>query len=182
MPLSISEYVSQCATKGRVDGRARVVWLCAAVCVLLIMGAVVGAPLLAANGHEFWGRAIYKGFAPICHQQAERSFDLHDLPFAVCARCTGLYAGFALGVLVYPLLRNLGNRETPWRGWLIAAFVPTCVDFALGFFGVWENTHLSRSLTGALFGAVAALYVVPGLIDVSYMSRAKMFGTRAAIG
>jgi len=85
----------------------------------------------------------------------------------VCARCFGLYAGFAAGVMLYPLVRSLGKRDTPARAWLIIAAVPTTVDFALGFFGIWENTHFSRSLTGALLGIVAAFYVVPGLVDVS---------------
>ncbi len=94
----------------------------------------------------------------------------------MCARCFGLYAGFAAGVMLYPLVRSLGKRDTPARAWLIIAAVPTTVDFALGFFGLWENTHLSRSVTGALLGAVAALYVVPGLVDVSQTDWRRYFG------
>ncbi|MCA1594754.1 MAG: hypothetical protein LC754_19425, partial [Acidobacteria bacterium] len=45
--------------------------------------------------------------------------------------------------------------------------LPTTVDFALGFFGVWENTHLSRFLTAVLLGAVAAFFIVPGLVDLN---------------
>ena len=181
MPATISEYVPQCATGGRarVDRRALAVWCAASALALSLVGLIVAAPLLAAAGHGFWARAVYDGLAPVCHQMVERSFHLHGLPFAVCARCTGMYAGFALGALTHPLLRGLGSRETPRRGWLIAAFVPTAVDFALGFFGLWENTHLSRSLTGALFGAVAALYVLPGLVDLSHMRRARPFGVGA---
>ncbi|PYS78801.1 MAG: hypothetical protein DMF66_05055, partial [Acidobacteria bacterium] len=44
---------------------------------------------------------------------------------------------------------------------------PTTLDFALGFFGVWENTHLSRFLTALLLGVVSAFYIVPGLVDLS---------------
>ena len=72
-----------------------------------------------------------------------------------------------MGVLVYPLARSLRLLETPRRVWLLAAIVPTLIDWALGFFRLWENTHLSRSLTGALLGAVCAFYVVPGLVDLS---------------
>jgi hypothetical protein len=74
-----------------------------------------------------------------------------------------------MGVLLYPLLRSLNRVDAPARKWLIAALALTALDFALDFFGFWTNTHLSRSVTGALFGAVGAFYVVPGLVDLSRM-------------
>jgi len=49
---------------------------------------------------------------------------------------------------------------------LALAVLPTTVDFALGFFGIWENTHWSRFLTALLAGAGAAFYIVPGLVDL----------------
>jgi uncharacterized membrane protein len=52
---------------------------------------------------------------------------------------------------------------------LFLAAAPLAIDFSLGFFGIWENTHLSRFVTGALLGSVAVLYVMPGLIDLSLM-------------
>ena len=47
------------------------------------------------------------------------------------------------------------------------------LDFALGLAGVWENTHLSRSLTGALLGLAASFYVVPGVMDLGQMIRER---------
>jgi hypothetical protein len=61
----------------------------------------------------------------------------------------------------------------PGRAWLLAAALPTAVDFALGFFGVWENTHLSRFLTALLLGAVTAFYVVPGVVDLGLSLRGQ---------
>jgi uncharacterized membrane protein len=179
MPASVSEYVPQCSPVGRASRRALWVWVGTASVVASVVGLIFAAPWLVAGGHASWGRVVYAGFAPVCHQMPERSFAAWGLPLAVCARCAGMYAGFALGALGYPLVRPLGSRETPARAWLIAAAVPTAVDFALGFFGLWENTHLSRSLTGALLGAVAALYVVPGLVDLSFSRGAGLFRARA---
>jgi hypothetical protein len=45
--------------------------------------------------------------------------------------------------------------------------VPTTVDFALGFFGVWANTHASRFLTALPLGVAVACFVVPGMVDLS---------------
>ncbi|HYJ47595.1 MAG TPA: hypothetical protein VEV81_13355, partial [Pyrinomonadaceae bacterium] len=60
--------------------------------------------------------------------------------------------------------------DAPRRAWLLVALVPTALDFGLGTFGILENTHLSRLVTGALLGSVTAFYVVPGLMDLSRMS------------
>ena len=87
--------------------------------------------------------------------------------FAVCARCTGLYAGFTVATLFYPLVRSLRQTEAPPRKWLFIAAAPMAIDFGLGYFGIWENTHSSRFATGALLGAVAVFYVMPGLLDLS---------------
>jgi hypothetical protein len=91
-----------------------------------------------------------------------------------------LYAGLAIGLLLYPLARSLRSTETPARVWLLIAAAPTAVDFLLGFLGVWPNTHFSRAATGALLGAVAALFIVPGLVDLSRMSRRRFSGRDAA--
>ena len=70
------------------------------------------------------------------------------------------------------------RRDLPARGWLLAAAVPTTVDFALGFFRVWENTHASRFLTASLLGAVVAFYFVPGVVDLALTPRKQLFGRK----
>ena len=66
-----------------------------------------------------------------------------------------------------PLARSLKRTDTPHVIWLLLSVVPLAIDFGLTYFGVWENNHFTRVTTGALFGAVAAIYVVPGLIELS---------------
>ena len=156
------------------------VWSVVAAVALTWVGLIVVAPLALARGHDLLALAIYGAFSYLCHQIPERSFHVAGHPFAVCARCAGLYAGFALGALVYPLVRSLRRLETPRRRWLLAALVPTLIDWALGLSGIWENTHLTRFLTGALLGAVCAFYVVPGLVDVSLSAWAYLFARQAA--
>jgi uncharacterized membrane protein len=138
-----------------------------ATLVLGFVSLIVFAPLALAHGYNSSAFVLYQMFGRVCHQIPERAFYLEGHPLAVCARCTGIYFGFAAGVLVFPLVRSLQRGDAPARKWLFVAAVPTLLDFALGFFGIWENTHWSRSLTGALLGAVAAFYVVPGLMDLS---------------
>src|SRR6266404_503184 len=146
--------------------RATAVWAGTCAIALAIMGLIVVAPVGQAYGHPSISAAIYKTFSFVCHQIPERSFHLAGHQFAVCSRCTGLYAGFAIAALVYPLVRSLRRTDTPSRLWLMLATLPLIIDFGLGYFSIWENTHLSRFLTGALLSSVAVFYIMPGLIDL----------------
>jgi uncharacterized membrane protein len=78
-------------------------------------------------------------------------------------------------------VRSLRRTDTPPRQWLFVAAAPLAIDFFLGFFGLWENTHLSRFVTGALLGAVSVVYVMPGLIDLSLMHWRRGAGRKAVI-
>jgi uncharacterized membrane protein len=138
------------------------------------MALIVGAPVAAGSGHETVAFVLYHGLSGVCHQMPERAFWVAGHPLAVCARCTGIYAGFTLAALLYPLVaRRLPTRATPRREWLIVALAPTTIDFTLGITGLWANTHLSRALTGAWLGAWLAFYVVPGVLEISQQRRLK---------
>jgi uncharacterized membrane protein len=147
--------------------RPLVFWALSAATVTVLVALVVVAPLAAAGGHGELAQVIYRAFAVLCHQRPDRSYFIEGHKLAVCARCTGLYAGFVITLLLYPLVRSLRTTTTPPRSWLLLAAVPLGIDFSLTFFGIWENTHTSRLLTGALLGSVAVFYVVPGLMDLS---------------
>ena len=147
--------------------RPLVFWLVSAAVVTLIMALIVIAPVAAASGHSEVAEGIYRAFGLFCHQRPDRSYFIEGHKLAVCSRCTGLYAGFAFTVLIYPLVRSLRSAATPPRRLLFLAAVPLLVDFSLTFFGIWENTHTSRLLTGALLGSVAVFYVMPGIVDLS---------------
>jgi uncharacterized membrane protein len=142
-------------------------WLVAAAGSLALLSLIIGAPLALSAGHPFWGLTIYRSFSYVCHQIPERSFFIAGHQFAVCARCTGLYAGFAVATIFYPLVRSLRRISAPPRKWLFIAAAPLAADFTVGFLGIWENTHSSRFITGALLGSVSVFYVIPGLMDLS---------------
>ena len=169
MRASVNEYVPQFVSDEEGARRRRgalVVWGALSAAALAVLGAAVLAPVLRAEGSVAAAQAVYFAFHAVCHQIPERSFYVGEFPLAVCARCTGLYAGAAAGVLLYPLARGLTRTDAPARGWLLAAALPTTVDLLLGVTGLWENTHLSRFLTALPAGAAAAFYVVPGSVDL----------------
>jgi len=145
---------------------ATLIWAITATIALALVALIIGAPLAQVNGHQQFASAIYKTFSFVCHQIPERSFHFAGYKFAVCSRCTGLYSGFALAALTYPLVRSMRQTETPNIVWLILATLPLVIDFSLGYFQLWANTHLTRFITGALLGSVAVFYIVPGLIEM----------------
>lgn len=169
MPEAITAYVPQLARDedwGRRVRRAWVAWALALSASMLFIGAILAAPVLRARGLLLASQVLYQGFHVACHQMPERSFHLWGFPLAVCARCFGLYVGVCAGTIFYPLARGVWRRDLPGRTWLVLGVLPTGVDFALGFFGLWENTHGSRFSTALLAGSVTAFYLVPGVVDL----------------
>jgi uncharacterized membrane protein len=146
--------------------RQLAVWLLISLGAVAISSAIIAAPLAMSSGHLLWALPLYQAFSLVCHQIPERSFFIAGHPFAVCARCFGLYAGFTLATITYPLVCSLKKTSAPPRKWLFIAAVPLVIDYGLGAFGIWNNTHSSRFITGALLGAVAVFYTMPGLLDL----------------
>src|SRR5262245_48623878 len=157
------QYVPQVAP----THRPLVFWLISAAVVSFLVMLIFIAPVAAAGGHNEWAEVIYRAFGIFCHQRPDRSYFIEVHKLAVCSRCTGLYAGFAITLLLYPLIRSLRTAANPPRIFLILAALPLGINFSLTFFGIWENTHTSRLLTGALLGSVAVFYVMPGIVDLS---------------
>jgi uncharacterized membrane protein len=140
---------------------------------ILWVALILAAPWLMAERHFLASTAIYQGLSIVCHQAPERSFYFHGYPMGVCSRCAGIYAGFIIGLSLYPFARDLREDRFPSRWILIGAAIPTVIDFAGGILGLFSNTFLSRALTGLLFGAVAAFFITPGLVSALNDWRAR---------
>lgn len=147
------------------------VWTVVATSALLMTVLITGAPLAKANGLTALSFIIYQAFSYVCHQLPERSFFIAGYPLAVCARCTGVYLGFTVGVMSYPLIYSLRRTQVPERKWLFIAATPLAIDFGLGLMGIWENTHWSRFSTGALIGGAAVFFVMPALAKLSLTNK-----------
>lgn len=130
------------------------------------LAIIFAAPILMANGHLLSAMTIYRGLSAICHQIPDRSFHWLGFPLAVCSRCTGIYVGFVIGLMLYPFARSLRNQTMPARQWLIAAGLPMLIDFGGGYLGLFKNTFVSRAATGGLLGVAFSVYILTGMISV----------------
>jgi uncharacterized membrane protein len=142
------------------------VWMAGLFLVLIWVLLIIGLPIAKANGFEAIISPLYHLFSFICHQIPERSFHLLGEPFAVCSRCFGVYFGLLFGFAVYPIWRDIAEIEPLPRFWLFLSLVPMSIDWSLTFFGIWENTHLSRFITGIVVGVACATFIVPALVEI----------------
>ena len=124
-----------------------------------VVALILAAPLLAADGHPLVSLVFYRTFAPLCHQLPERSFWLSGFPLAVCARCLGLYGGFAVGMLVLIASSLTTASATTLLKVLAASWLPLMVDGFGRWFGLFENTPFTRFITGSIAGAGVAYFV-----------------------
>jgi len=99
-------------------------------------------------------------FAPLCHQQPDRAILVGEAPLAVCARCTGLYLGLALGGWLAMLVRRAGRRPTGYL--LLAALALPAIDGISGWLGIWSSGPLLRAGTGLLAAFPLTLLLMMG--------------------
>ncbi|MHB8054917.1 MAG: DUF2085 domain-containing protein [Candidatus Aminicenantales bacterium] len=131
----------------------------------LWLAAVVGAPYLRSRGVGGAG-FLYACFAPFCHQLSSRSFFLWGFPLAVCARCLGIYAGFAAGVLFYPVRRGFFAARLPALKIFVLVSLPIVLDTGGNFLKLWNTGSLLRFLLGFLWGTILPFYWFAGLADL----------------
>ena len=149
--------------------------LYAAVLVACIMWCAlfVSAPFLAAGNALMRKLAVIITllFSPVCHQAASRSFHLMGHPLAVCIRCSSIYAGFLIGLIIYPFWRRFDNHRFPPRWILIAGIFPSALDFLL--FGLLLDIQLSlfRAFAGLILGSIIAFYVIPAVFNAMRIQR-----------
>ena len=168
----------------RSERIAAITYAAALAAAFLCVGAIVAAPLFEAtrdSGDMDLGSLIYLAYSRVCHQLRNRSFQIEGHPFAVCSRCTGIYAGYVLGLVVYPFVRAIVRTETPARTWLLVAIAPAAIDLTGDFAGLFDNTLLSRALTGGVAGAAGAFYTLPGFVSLAATNLRRLTGDRQGI-
>lgn len=142
------------------------VWATATGAALAWVVLIVAAPLLKSAGNWEISESIFEFFSYLCHQLPARSLKIQSESLAVCSRCFGVYFGLLAGAALYPLMRPIDQIDPLPRIWLFIALIPIVIDWSLGVFGVWENTHASRFVTGMLLGGVCAVYIISALIEI----------------
>ncbi|HLX12011.1 MAG TPA: DUF2085 domain-containing protein [Bacteroidota bacterium] len=130
--------------------------------VLIWCAAILAAPLLASVGSGS-GNVVYRFFSTICHQFDERSLHLFGFKLAVCARCSGIYFGFLVGAIIFPISPK--SFSAHGRFWLIVSVTPMSLDVLLSVAGIHGANIATRLTSGLFFGIISALVLMPSMID-----------------
>jgi uncharacterized membrane protein len=132
-----------------MERRVALFLTCAAI---LWVAAILFAPV--AHAHHLAGRlpdTIRIAGALVCHQRAERSFEIAGAPMPVCARCTALYVSGALGALAAWLTIPQTPRRT--RAAILAAAVPTIATVVVEWAGLMQPGNVMRAVAAVPIGA-----------------------------
>ena len=147
----------------RLASRSRRVLAAVACAAAVYCAGIVLAPWLEHGGSAA-GSWLRLAFAPTCHQQPDRCLDLGAGQLAVCARCSGLYAGGLLGLLAAVLA---GVRCRPTLRTLVATAAPTVLDFVAGQVGLPSLPNWPRFAIALAPGVVLGLLLADAVADVA---------------
>jgi uncharacterized membrane protein len=106
---------------------------------------------------------LYLVGSVVCHQIPERSFYLAGAQLPVCARCTGLYIGGLVGLVVWAAYRRRTIASRTAQGLLLVAAVPTLMTLATADVGWWDPTNIMRAALAAPLGMAGGIVVAAGL-------------------
>jgi uncharacterized membrane protein len=97
----------------------------------------------------------------VCHQRPDRSFHTAGVRWPVCARCSGLYLGGAVGAW-FGLAARVRRvvRATKITGILTAAALPTVVTWVAEWGAGLPLTNSVRAMAALPLGAVIAAAIV----------------------
>lgn len=148
---------------------------------LLWTAGMFAAPVAHVAGWDagaLLGRLLY---APVCHQDSARSLLLWDWPLSACHRCSGIYLAFTATVLLFPLLRHRPMFRSFSVRRLAIFMLPLLLDYGLDVAGAWQNSGVSRSLTGLAAGAGLALFTVPAWMEAWSFRRRRSARRRGSL-
>jgi uncharacterized membrane protein len=130
---------------------------------------IVAAPLLASFGGRsaLMASYFYEMFSRVCHQLDSHSFHIAGFKFAVCIRCTAIYASFFGGMILFPLSKRTTIALQKSSFILMISLIPMGVDVGLAAFGIHESNVFTRIATGVLFGFALSIVLMPTLEEVT---------------
>lgn len=145
--------------------RARAAIAVAGSGALLFLVTAFAAPLMERSGLPTVASLIRAAYRPVCHQIPGRCLDVVGHPAALCARCTGIYFGGSLGLLL-ALVPAILARVRPSFSWLALAAAPVIVDVACGLVFEWGLPMWPRLATAVPAGLASGLFLSVGLAEM----------------
>ena len=133
--------------------------------LLLLTGCVLIVERDLDKKTKFWLFLMKTGKIFGCHQLYNRSFKIKGWQFPLCARCTGIFFGQIIALILFLLKLYL-----PWYFCIIFT-IPLAVDGTLQYFKKLESNNIRRLITGLLCGFgyfTIVLYILKLIFSVIF--------------
>ena len=143
------------------------------ILVLLWCVGIIATPLLKHSGWTRSADVLTTFFSRVCHQDESRSFHIEGEKFGVCTRCSALYFGFFLGLLLLPLSRGMKRKHFLPRKFFLFVIFPMILDVLLNTLGFHSSTPMTRVITGALFGIAMPWFLGPILLEACFQLQSR---------
>jgi uncharacterized membrane protein len=138
--------------------------------LFIAIPATIISLFIAATPPGLWEKARVIGYA-LCHQLPQRSFFIHEHQTPLCARCTGMYLGFTIGLIFLIIRRRTHAARMPTTA-IIAVLIGfmtimgidginSTISIIPGAPQLYHTTNLHRIVTGTLFGIAMCLLFFP---------------------
>lgn len=124
---------------------------------------LVLSPVIVGDSNSFsqtYSNATYDFFGKVCHQYDSRSLHINDHKLTVCARCSGIYFGFLMGLLFFSLIFKNINIKYPVL-FLFIISIPMILDISLNYLGIHTSNLFTRTGSGLIFGILSTLIIYP---------------------
>jgi uncharacterized membrane protein len=117
---------------------------------------------------------VYKEFLHLlgfglCHQMPERSFSFGGVQLPVCARCSGIYIGIIITlIMLFTLYRGAQRSGLPGIAFYFGAALATVsigIDGIGSYMGLYHTNNFMRVLTGIMFGAAMGPVIYAILVE-----------------
>lgn len=96
----------------------------------------------------------------MCHKLPERSFFYKGRQFPICARCTGILAGYILA-LICIFFTNIPLI------FCLLLLIPLGIDGVGQYLGIWTSNNIRRLITGMLAG-ISVIYIISFIAKLGF--------------
>lgn len=138
----------------------RTVALLAALFSLAASAANVAVPALMQAGRGEAGILLWTVLSPLCHQKSERSLFLFGWQMGICARCTAMFLAAVVPGLVLAVRPGLALRRIVLYPVSVGLMAPMMAEILFTLVFQTDFDIKVRMVTGALYGAGAALFAI----------------------
>ena len=94
----------------------------------------------------------FLGIAFMCHQRPDRSFFIKGKQFPLCARCTGIFIGYIIGIIIAII------TKCEYHVYYLLLLIPMIIDGGIQEFLGINSNNWRRLITGIL-GGIGIIYV-----------------------